>query len=80
MSNELFNVVQFFENGDHEYVQRGLEAGPAVERAKALTESVGGRLGTTHRVIITDGGDSTVFEWVFGEGVTFPTKEMRASA
>jgi hypothetical protein len=29
-------------------------------------------MGITERVIITDGGDSTVFEWKKDEGVVFP--------
>jgi len=69
-----YNVVQFFPGGDYEYVMRNVDAKTAVERAQALTESVGGRLGTTERVIITDGGDCTNFEWKFGVGVTFPQR------
>lgn len=80
MSTELFNVVQFFPDGGYEYSNRGLELRAAVERAKALTETVGARIGTTTRIIITDGGDLTVFEWEFGKGVTYPTPEMRAAA
>ena len=29
------------------------------------------------RIIITDGGDHTVFEWIYGEGITYPTEQMR---
>lgn len=32
------------------------------------------------RVIITDGGDSIVFEWKRGQGVTWPTREQRDEA
>jgi hypothetical protein len=34
-------------------------------------------MGITKRVIITDGGDNIVFQWKAGEGVTYPTPEMR---
>lgn len=78
---ELFDVVQFFADSDdsYEYVHRRLPAKDAVDAAKRLTETVGARLGTTKRVIITDTGDLTVFEWQFGKGVTFPTPEQRAA-
>ena len=39
---------------------------------KQLIRSVGAKLGTTRRVIITDGGDYTNAEWEFGKGITFP--------
>ena len=67
-----FSVYQFFEDDSYEAVLRFVGAETAVKRAHALTRSVGGRIGTTRRVIITDGGDSINFEWKFGEGVTFP--------
>lgn len=70
-----FSVYQFFANDTYEEVLRFVDAKTAVERAHALTLSVGGRIGTTARVIITDGGDFTCFEWKFGEGVTFPPRE-----
>jgi hypothetical protein len=69
-----FNVVQFFADDSYEYVMRWVSALDAVMRAKGLSESVGGRIGTTRRVIVTDGDDYTVFEWKFGEGVTFPPR------
>lgn len=67
-----FSVYQFFANDSYEEVLRFVDAKTAVEQAHRLTTSIGGRIGTTRRVIITDGGDSTCFEWKFGEGVTFP--------
>ena len=71
MSGEF--SVYWFDPDDYSYEElRFVDAETAVNRAKALTQSVGGRLGTTKRVIITDGGDYTCFEWKFGEGVTFP--------
>lgn len=76
---ELFNVCQFFADDTYEYVERRLTAEHAVERAKSCTETVGARVGTTTRVIITDADDLTVFEWRFGAGVIFPTPEMRAA-
>jgi hypothetical protein len=66
-----FSVCQFFENGDYEYVRRYVSAEEAVKAAHHYCHSVGAQMGTTQRVIITDGGDCTNFEWKFGEGVTY---------
>ena len=71
MDNE-FSVCQFFEDGSYEYVRRWVTAEEAVKAATHYTTCVGARLGTTTRVIITDGGDMCVFEWKFGEGYVFP--------
>jgi hypothetical protein len=70
-----FSVCQFFEDGSYEYVRRNVGAEEAVNAAKHYTSSVGAQLGTTRRVIITDGGDSTNFEWKYGEGVTYPPRD-----
>jgi len=72
MSGE-FSVYQFFaDDCGTERVLSFVDAPTAVDRAMALSQSVGGRLGTTQRVIVTDGGDSIVWEWQFGRGVVFP--------
>jgi hypothetical protein len=70
--DEKFNVVQFFEDGTNEYVRRAIGAQEAVDAARHYCHSVAARLGMVNRVIITDMGDSTVFEWIRGKGVTFP--------
>ena len=67
-----FSVCQFFENDSYEYVLRFVSAEMAMKQAARLTQSVGGRIGTTNRVIITDSGDACCFEWRFGVGVVFP--------
>jgi len=72
MSSAEYSVAQFFEDETYEYVRRWVTAEEAVDAAKHYTESVGARIGTTRRVIITDGDDFTCFEWIFGRGVTFP--------
>ena len=71
MSDEMFNVCQFFEDGSYEYVRRFVSAEEAVKVAHHYCNNVAARMGITKRVIITDGGDSINFEWKFGEGVTF---------
>jgi len=67
-----FSVCQFFPDGSYEYVRRNVSAEEAVTAVKHYTTSVGARIGTTKRVIITDGGDCVNFEWEFGKGITFP--------
>ena len=67
-----FNVCQFFLDASYEYVARNVGAEEAVRLATQLCRSVGGRLGTTKRVIITDGGDAINWEWKHGEGVVYP--------
>ena len=64
-----FNVVQFFEDGSCEYVARDLYAAAAAKLMNQLAQSVGARIGTTVRIIITDGGDCLAAEWRWGEGL-----------
>jgi hypothetical protein len=66
-----FSVCQFFRDGNHEYVRRYVDAETAVKAAHHYCHSVGAQLGLVVRVIITDGGDHTTFEWQHGQGVTF---------
>jgi hypothetical protein len=74
-----FSVCQFFEDGTSEYVRRFVSAEEAVNAAKHYTESVGARFGMTVRVIITDGGDCTNFEWKYGEGITYRGEAAEAA-
>ena len=72
---ERFSVYQFFEDGQYERVRFLVTMVEAVEAVKHYTTSVGARMGMVKRVIITDGGDCTCFEWIYGKGQIFPTKE-----
>ena len=67
-----FSVAQFFHDDFYEYVARFVSAGEAVLLARNCTRSVAAQTGIVNRVIVTDGGDNTVFEWKRGEGITFP--------
>ena len=71
---DKFNVVQFFEDGQYEYVRRAVPALEAVQAVQHYTTSVGARMGITKRVIITDMMDSICFEWDEGK-IIFPTKK-----
>jgi len=72
----LYNVCQFFMDGSYEYVCRFV---PVEEAAKAFghyTRSVGARIGSTVRVIITGSDDCIYAEWKFGEGYTWPKESV----
>lgn len=70
-----YSVYQYFPDGRYERVLVFVPAKEALTRAKQLTESVGGRMGTTAEVIITDGDDCCIFQWKHGQGVVFPKLE-----
>ena len=73
---DKFNVVQFFEDGQHEYVRRNVEALEAVRAIQHYTNNVATRMGIIARVIITDELDCTCFEWTYGKGITYPTQQI----
>lgn len=72
MSEGEFSVCQFMNDGSYEYVARFVGAEEAVKTAKSWTERPAALMGIIQRVIITDGGDCTVFEWKKGLGVVWP--------
>lgn len=72
---EKFDVFQFFPDGSYEQVSSRVGPMEATRRALKLTETLGAKLGTTTRIIITDSGDNINFEWKFGQGVVYPPKE-----
>ncbi|MGH8219948.1 MAG: hypothetical protein ACREUT_15505 [Steroidobacteraceae bacterium] len=68
---ERFSVFQFFPDETYEAVRRFVPGEEAVKAALHYCSCVGAKLGTTVRVIITDGADHTVFEWQRLLGITF---------
>jgi hypothetical protein len=77
MANE-FSVYQFFETGQYERVRSFVPLEEAMKAAEHYCTSIAVRLGFVVRVIVTDGGDCTCFEWIRGKGVVFPPKEETA--
>lgn len=76
MTDERFNVWQFFPDGQYEKVAHRVTVQDAMICFLHYTTSVGARMGTTVRVIITDSGDCTNAEWEYGKGVTFPKRNV----
>lgn len=69
-----FSVWIFMPDDSHMPVLRFTDARTAVETAKQASDAKIGLASRAERIIITDGGDFTVFEWKRGVGVTFPKK------
>ena len=67
-----FSVWLFFPDGSHVAEDQWLEGEEAVRLARDVTARPAAKAGLIARVIITDGGDYTVFEWKHGHGVTYP--------
>lgn len=77
---ELFSVYWWdATNGQHEEL-RFVPVEQAMRAVQRLTKGPASMFGMVKRVIITDAGDCTNFEWKHGEGVVYPTKEMLAQA
>ena len=81
MGRDEFSVCQFFAdpNQPPEWVRCHVSAEEAVKAACHYTTSVGARFGFVERVIITDGGDCTVFDWRKGVGVVWPKTMQKHS-
>ena len=71
MSVELFTVWQISSDDWQVIAAEGLPARLAVDYAHWLARTPEARAGEIRRIIITDESNHTVFEWKFGEGITF---------
>lgn len=80
---EEFSVWVFMPDGHHFAVAQWIDAATAVRFAMRIVKADEAGIvkqaqeaeiidAPADRVIITDGGDFTCFEWVRGQGVTFP--------
>lgn len=74
MSEREFSVYQFFVSGEYERVREWVTVDEAIRAATHYCSSIAAQTGIVTRVIITDGGDSTVLEWKYGEGITWPPR------
>lgn len=78
--SEKFHVYQFFKDGSYEHYKRFVGKEEAVQAFQAMSSSVGAKIGTTQRVIITDMMDFTVAEWQFGKGVVWPKPDAEGQS
>lgn len=67
-----FSVVQWFPNGQYEYVRRYVDVETAVLVAIHYMTCIGAKIGTTVRVIIEDGGGYCSLDWERDKGIIFP--------
>jgi hypothetical protein len=77
VERDEFSVYVFRPDGYYSRELSFVSAERAVTWAKWLTEERAARRGAVAKILITDGGDFTVFEWRFGQGVVFPPLSTR---
>ena len=71
-----FSVAVFFADDTHSYALRDIDFPAAFDAVMRLVKTLLAPSNRGHgivRIIITDGGDDTVFEWLPAEGITFPS-------
>ena len=68
------SVYFFTKDGRCTPVRRWIGIEEAAKAAHRYCTSPHATRGQIVRVIITDGGDCTNFEWKYGEGITFPPR------
>lgn len=73
MSSEEFSVAEWYPDGTYTYVARWIDAESAMQTAKRVIERANEQFPIV-RVIVTDGGDSTVFDWREGLGIVWPAR------
>jgi hypothetical protein len=76
VDRDEFSVYIFAPDGTYSRELSFVSAERAVTWAKWLTEERAARFGEIAKILITDGGDFTVFEWRFGEGVVHPPRPV----
>ena len=69
-----FSVAVFYGDHVHSYITRWVSPREAVVTAELLAKTNGNMF---DRIIITDGGDGTVFCWEHGKGITWLTPEEK---
>lgn len=69
MAGGEFSVFVWFCDGTYVCELQYVDAETAVNKAKSMTTNVAAETGLATRVMITDGGDCSVFEWEYGKGI-----------
>jgi hypothetical protein len=74
--SDYFSVCQWFPDGSYEYVRRYVEMEEALKAFRHYTSNPASRIGITQRVIITDGGDCIIAEWLRVESIRDKFKDI----
>jgi hypothetical protein len=69
---EQYSVWLFRDDGFHAPACRWVKLRAAMEIATHCARHANTRHEDFVRVIVTDGGDSTIFAWELGKGITWP--------
>jgi len=69
---DLFNVVQFFEDGSSDYIRRNVGPEEAMTTLGDYSRRPAAKIGIIKRLVVTDDGDCCNAEWKYGEGFTYP--------
>jgi hypothetical protein len=71
IADKEFSVCVFLNNDKYTYLRRYITAEEAIDLTLKTIDME--RLNEKMvRIIITDGGDMIAFEWIRGQGITFP--------
>jgi hypothetical protein len=73
MINREFSTAVFYRDETYKYVARFVTASKALLAASLQSRTaMRDPESEIERIVVTDGGDFTVFEWKKGEGITWP--------
>ena len=67
-----FSVYWWSADGSQHEELRFVDVDTAMNRVMTLVKGPASKLGLVARVIITDGGDFTCFEWLKDKGLVYP--------
>jgi hypothetical protein len=75
-NDKQFSVCRFWVDETYVYVARWINFLEATRVLRQCSLDFDSQIGATTRIIVTDGLDCINIEWVYGKGITYPTKEM----
>ena len=74
-NSKEYSVYLWFEDGSYHRELQHVDMVTAVAKATSMCTNVGAQMGITQKVMITDGGDCSIFEWEHGKGIVHPPEE-----
>jgi hypothetical protein len=81
MSDERYDVWQYLPEDWHDKVGDDLSAEDAMRLAISYTTRPAAKIGIIRKVHVVCREDDTVaWEWVYGQGVTFPSRQAGAKS